>query len=117
MPKNANTPTREIRDEHQKYVQERMKRSPRFRRSYARYGRQVDLALLVCKMREAAGLSQAQLAARAGTTQSVIARLEDAEYTAHSLKTIEKIAAACGVELSLSARKAPKLKLEIPLVA
>lgn len=105
------------RDEHEQYVQKRMARSPRYRRAYARYGRQVDLAILVCKMREGAGLSQAQLAERIGTSQPTIARLEDADYTGHSLKIIEKIAAACGVELKLRARKGPKLKLDIPLVA
>ena len=33
-------------------------------------------------MRKDAGLTQAELARKIGTTQSVIARLEDAEYTA-----------------------------------
>lgn len=104
------------RDHHAEYVQERMKRSGRYRRAYARYGRQIDLAMLVYQMREAAGLTQAELAERAGTTQSVIARLEDAEYTAHSLKTIEKIAAVCGVTLTLHAqKKQPKMELEVSL--
>jgi ribosome-binding protein aMBF1 (putative translation factor) len=103
------------RNEHREYVQERMKKSARFRRAYARYGRQIDLAMLVHEMREAAGLTQAELAERAGTTQSAIARLEDAEYTAHSLQTIEKIAEACGVSLTLRAAKKRKLELEVSL--
>jgi ribosome-binding protein aMBF1 (putative translation factor) len=102
-------------DQHAQFVQERMKRSARYRRAYARHGRRIDLAMLVSQMREAGGLTQAQLAERAGTTQSAIARLEDAEYTAHSLQTIEKIAAACGVELTLRAEKKPKLELEVSL--
>jgi len=52
-----------------------------------------------------------------GTTQSAIARLEDAEYTAHSLETIEKIAAACGVALKLQAQKKPGLAFEVYLVS
>ena len=103
------------RDQHAEFVQERMKRSGRYHRAYARYNRQVDLAMLVHQMREAAGLTQVELAERAGTTQSAIARLEDAEYTAHSLQTIEKIAAACGVALTLHAQKKPKLELEVTL--
>jgi ribosome-binding protein aMBF1 (putative translation factor) len=103
------------RDHHAEYVQERTKRSARFRRAYRRSLRQVDLAILVCQMREAAGLSQAELAERIGTAQPVIARLEDADYTAHSLKTIEKIATACGVTLTLHAAKKPKLELEVSL--
>ncbi len=105
------------RDRHSGYVHERMKRSARYRRAYARYGRQVDLALLILAMREAAGLSQAQLAERAGTTQSAIARIEDAEYTGHSLKLLERIATACGVTLELRARRRPKLDVEVSLVA
>ena len=104
-------------DHHAEYVRARAKRSPTFRRAYQRNLRQVDLAILVIQMREAAGLSQAELAKRIGTSQPTIARLENADYTAHSLKTIEKIASACGVSLKLQARKAPKLKLEVPLVA
>jgi ribosome-binding protein aMBF1 (putative translation factor) len=101
---------------YREYVEERKRKSIRFRRAYARYGRQIDLAMLVHEMREAAGLTQAELAERAGTTQSAIARLEDAEYTAHSLQTIEKIAKACGVELKLHAQKKRKLELEVNLV-
>ena len=104
------------RDQHAEFVQQRMKKSARYRRAYARYSREVDIAMLIHSMREAAGLTQAELAERAGTTQSAIARLEDAEYTAHSLETIEKIAAACGVELKLHAQKKPKLELEVSLV-
>lgn len=103
------------RDQHAEFVQERMKRSGRYRRAYAKHGRRLDLALLVLRMRETAGLTQAELAERAGTTQSAIARLEDAEYTAHSLQTIEKIAEACGVSLTLRAAKKAKLELEVSL--
>jgi ribosome-binding protein aMBF1 (putative translation factor) len=103
-------------DQHAQFVEERRKRSARYRRAYVRHGRRIDLAMLVSQMRKAAGLTQAQLAERAGTTQSAIARLEDAEYTAHSLQTIEKIAEACGVELTLHAEKKPKLELEVSLV-
>jgi len=102
-------------DQHAEFVQKRMKRSARYRRAYTRHGRRIDLAMLVREMRDAAGLSQAELAERAATTQSVIARLEDAEYTAHSLKTIEKIASACGVTLTLHAARKPNLELEVSL--
>jgi predicted transcriptional regulator len=52
-----------------------MRRLPiKFQSRYLR-----DLALLVREMREHAGLTQTELARKVGT-QSVIARLEDAEY-------------------------------------
>lgn len=72
--------------------------------------------MLVREMREAAGLSQAELAKRVGTPQPVIARLEDAEYTGHSLKTLERIAAACGVHLKLHVEKEPDFDREVVLV-
>jgi DNA-binding XRE family transcriptional regulator len=40
------------------------------------------------------GLSQKQLAELIGTTQSVISRLEDADYNGHSLAILRKIAFA-----------------------
>ncbi len=47
------------------------------------------------------GLSQKELAALAGTHQSVIARLEDADYEGHSLRMLRRIAAALGAHLSV----------------
>jgi ribosome-binding protein aMBF1 (putative translation factor) len=51
-------------------------------------------ALAIREAREAAGLTQAQLAKKIGTTQSVISRLEDADYEGHTLKMLERIAEA-----------------------
>ena len=57
------------------------------------------IAAEIYAARTAAGLSQAQLASLTGTTQSVIARLEDADYEGHSLTTLKKIARALGLQL------------------
>ena len=51
-------------------------------------------AQIIYDARTSAGLTQAQLAKLAGTTQSVISRLEDGDYDRHSLATLERIAAA-----------------------
>ena len=53
-----------------------------------------EIAQKIHQLREKAGLSQAALARRVGTTQSVISRLEDADYEGHSLATLNRIAAA-----------------------
>jgi ribosome-binding protein aMBF1 (putative translation factor) len=53
-----------------------------------------EVASQIYQLREKAGLSQAQLAKRVGTTQSVISRLEDADYEGHSLAMLTRIAAA-----------------------
>ncbi|MGH9439823.1 MAG: helix-turn-helix domain-containing protein [Terriglobia bacterium] len=53
-----------------------------------------EIASRIHKLRTKAGLSQRQLAAKVGTTASVICRLEDADYTGHSLSMLRRIAAA-----------------------
>jgi ribosome-binding protein aMBF1 (putative translation factor) len=50
------------------------------------------VAQLIYDSRTEAGLSQAELARLIGTTQSVISRLEDADYEGHSLSMLNKIA-------------------------
>ena len=87
-----------------------------YRKVFARTLQQIDLAMLVREMREAAGFTQMELAKKAGTTQSVIARLEDAEYAGHSLTMLERIAAACGVGLKLRAEKKPDFDREVALI-
>ena len=52
------------------------------------------VASLIYEARTAAGLTQAELAARVGTRQSAIARLEDADYEGHTLTMLERIAQA-----------------------
>ena len=53
-----------------------------------------NIATQIHAAREQAGLTQQQLAKRAQTHQSVIARLEDADYEGHSLAMLRRIAAA-----------------------
>jgi ribosome-binding protein aMBF1 (putative translation factor) len=104
------------RDRHSEIIQQRSRRSVTYRKTLDRTLRQIDLALLVREMREDAALTQAVLARKVGTTQSVIARLEDAEYTGHSLPMLERIACACGVNLKLHAEKKPHFDREVALV-
>ena len=103
-------------DRHMHSVKERLRRSATYRKTFARTLHQIDLALLVREMREDAGWTQAELAKRTGTTQSAIARLEDAEYREHSLPTLERIAAACAISLKLRAEKKPHFEREVALV-
>ena len=49
-------------------------------------------ALAIREAREAAGATQEELANLIGTTQSVISRLENANYEGHTLKILERIA-------------------------
>lgn len=61
-----------------------------------------EIASQIHQMRTAAGMTQSELARRIGTTQSVISRLEDADYEGHSLPMLERIAEALSLELRVS---------------
>lgn len=62
------------------------------------------IARLIYDLREKAGLTQGALARRVGTTQSVISRLEDADYEGHTLRMLARIASALGGTLHVSIR-------------
>ncbi|MGE0157971.1 MAG: multiprotein-bridging factor 1 family protein [Gemmatimonadales bacterium] len=63
---------------------------------------------LVRKAREAAGLSQRALAARAGTAQSVVARIELGR-TAPTTDTLERLLHAAGSDLRIELVERPVL--------
>lgn len=53
-----------------------------------------EVACLIYDLRKDAGLTQKELAELIGTTQSVICRLEDADYDGHSLSMLHRVAEA-----------------------
>jgi transcriptional regulator with XRE-family HTH domain len=57
---------------------------------------EAEVARSIYRIRTDAGLTQQDLATRIGTTASVISRLEDADYSGHSLAMLRRIAAALG---------------------
>jgi ribosome-binding protein aMBF1 (putative translation factor) len=61
----------------------------------------LDIARKIFELRSKAGLSQSELAKRVGTTQSVISRLEDADYDGHSLLMLRRIASALEKRLEI----------------
>lgn len=52
------------------------------------------IAQMIYDARSASGMTQTELAKAAGTTQSVISQLEDADYEGHSLSMLRRIANA-----------------------
>lgn len=60
-----------------------------------------EIAQLIYHARTQAKLTQQQLADLIGTKQSVIARLEDAEYKGHSLSMLQRIAHALNQRLQV----------------
>jgi transcriptional regulator with XRE-family HTH domain len=59
------------------------------------------VARQIFDLRPRAGLTQKQLAERVQTTQSVISRLEDADYEGHSLSMLRRIAEVLGARLDV----------------
>ena len=60
-----------------------------------------EIGQMIYDARTKAGLTQQQLASRLGTTQSVISRLESADYEGHSLSMLQRIAEVLGQRLEL----------------
>lgn len=68
------------------------------------------IASLIYQARVRAKMTQKALAELVGTQQSVIARLEDADYTGHSLNMLQRIATALGRELTVGFEKLGRQK-------
>ena len=61
-----------------------------------------EIARHIYELRHRSKLTQAQLAKRVGTSTSVISRLEDADYTGHSLTMLQRIASALNQRIEFS---------------
>ena len=77
-----------------KIIQESIDRDPELQEMVRESSINAQVSLIIYDVRKQAGLTQKQLADLIGTTQSVIARLEDADYEGHSLSMLVRIAAA-----------------------
>lgn len=70
--------------------------NPRFRERFEDEYHRLSIAEQIVRLRLQAGLTQAEVAKRAGTTASAISRYENADYDRYELQTLRKIAEACG---------------------
>ena len=70
-------------------------------RALAEATRNAQIAQEIYALRTKAGLTQKQLAEQVRTTDSVISRLEDADYAGHSLKMLQRISAALNRRLEI----------------
>jgi len=75
------------------------------RSGYRRAKESFEIAERVRQAREGRGLTQAELAARIGSTQPALARLEAGGVTPN-LDTLHRIAEALGLELVVDLRRA-----------
>lgn len=81
---------------HKKWMED-----PEYREAYEALGPEFELAKQLLAARARAGLSQAELAKRMGTTQSVIARIEGGRQKP-STRTLERYAEATGSRVQIS---------------
>ena len=82
---------------HNRYV----KGDPKRLAAIERERQKAEIAIEIFDLRQRAGLTQKQLADKIGTTQSVISRLEDADYRGHSLEMLRRIAEALNCRLEV----------------
>ncbi|MBE3584988.1 MAG: helix-turn-helix transcriptional regulator [Thermoanaerobacter sp.] len=74
---------------------------PAFRQAYEELEPEYQLIRAIIKQRKLKGMTQAELARRAGTRQSAIARLESGTYNP-SLRFLKKVAKALDAKIEVS---------------
>lgn len=92
------------KDDLDRLTKKLIKQDPTFKEELDKAGRAWDIAFQIYDLRKKSGLTQTQLAKLVKTSQSNIARIESADYTGYTFKTLEKVT------------KALKAKLEIRIV-
>lgn len=82
----------------------------RFRDGFKEEYEKLSIGEQIARLRHGSGLTQKELATKIGTTASAISRYENAEYDRYELKTLRKIAEACGGALQLVLQPSRKPK-------
>ncbi len=76
--------------------------NPKFRRAFQEEYAKLSIGEQLLRLRLEAGMTQAEVAKKVGTTASAISRYENAEYDRYELKTLRKIVEACGGVLHIT---------------
>lgn len=87
------------------YAAKEREASPSFRKAYDALEDEFSALAALLKARKEAGLTQAEIAARMGVSQPVLARIESSlgsHKHAPSLATLRRYAEACGQRLVIS---------------
>lgn len=82
-------------------TEELLEQDPVLKDEFEKADRAWDIAFQIYELRKKAGLTQTQLAKMVHTRQANIARIESADYTAYTLKTLEKVATALKAKLDI----------------
>lgn len=87
-----------------KYIEEQLKDKD-FAARFKKAGEAWDIAVKLAALRKESGLSQKELAKRAGTTQQQISRLESPSYEGHSLSMLRRVAGFLGATVHVELKK------------
>lgn len=82
------------KDDLDRTLEKILKEDPSFKAGLDKAGEAIDIAYQMYDLRKKAGLTQTQLAKLVHTKQANISRIESADYTSYTQKTLEKIAKA-----------------------
>jgi len=82
-------------------IREELAQDRELNATYQRELARLRLANQIAALRARSGMSQAELAAKIGTKQAGVARMERASYTGYTVGTLAKIAAAMGANLEV----------------
>ncbi len=85
----------------EKYISRRKKTDPRFAEGFEEGYRDFEIGVLLRQAREAAGLTQDELAERIGTKKTAISRMENHAEDI-KLSTLRKVTHALGRRLELT---------------
>lgn len=89
------------KDDLDRYIEKALKEDPTLAEGLEKAGQAWDIAFQIHDLRKKGGLTQTQLAKLVGTRQSNIARIESADYTGYTFKTLEKVTNALKARLQI----------------
>jgi len=92
-----------------KYLEAQLK-DPKFAERFQEAGEAWDVALQIAALRNEAGMSQAELAKKAGTAQQQISRLESPSYEGHSLSMLRRIVEILGARVYVKIQRNKPIK-------
>jgi len=84
----------------QKYLNKQLK-NKEFKKDYDEFGKQIEIAYQIIRLRKEKRMSQAELARQIGTTQSNIARMENGQQN-FTIGTLSKVAEIFEKDLKVS---------------
>lgn len=103
------------KDDLDRLTEKLLQEDPSFQEEFDKADQAWDIAFQIADLRKKAKLTQGQLAKLVGTKQSNIARIESADYTGYTLKTLQKVTQALKARLEI--RIVPKERGSIRPVA